>query len=350
MKKLTLKKSIKILTVNVLVLLLLLIIIEMILRILGAGYGNNPLEPHQIFHHVHPTDYRFTSYSESGAYEGIEVYYDESRKIAPPYPTPESAPKDSSILFLGDSFVEAIQVPFDSSFVEILNRDFGNTTMLNYGCSAYSPSIYYLQAKEIIANSLPLKMAIIVLYSNDIRDDNNYLQKAIFDENQDLIAINGGEKKWWLPFVRHSYLLRWVRKTQLIWRYKNSNSEENLLTVNNLGEEVQGIHATKTALYVEKTIGLFRENNIPVILTSIPSKYCHFKKDYNLASFPQMVQKWTAEQEITYLDLDKHFQAHTEANNEKLFFERDIHFNEAGHRLSANIFAQFWRDSLNIER
>ncbi|WP_198266704.1 hypothetical protein [sulfur-oxidizing endosymbiont of Gigantopelta aegis] len=89
-------------------------IAEMTLRILNIGYGNAPQEPHPVFHHVHPREYRFVSHDPAGEYGGHKIYYDNERLVN----NPESIKQVTSnclITFLGDSFTEAGQVP-DVSF------------------------------------------------------------------------------------------------------------------------------------------------------------------------------------------------------------------------------------------
>ena len=64
--------------------ILAVIVMEIILRILNIGFGNAPLESHEIFHHVHPSNYRFISHTPTGEYGGHEIYYDQNRLITNP--------------------------------------------------------------------------------------------------------------------------------------------------------------------------------------------------------------------------------------------------------------------------
>jgi hypothetical protein len=59
-------------------------IAELCLRLSKIGYGNAPQESHSIFHHVHPAEYRFVSYTPAGEYGGHEVYYDKDRLVSNP--------------------------------------------------------------------------------------------------------------------------------------------------------------------------------------------------------------------------------------------------------------------------
>src|SRR4051794_38074976 len=90
-----------------------LLAIEIVLRSFGLGLGNSPLEGDPVLHHVHPKNYKFVAFSGTGEYGGFLIQYDNdgfrvgSNSRSRPY----------RVLVLGDSYVEANQVPHDQSFV-----------------------------------------------------------------------------------------------------------------------------------------------------------------------------------------------------------------------------------------
>ena len=61
-----------------------LFISELVLRLLGKGYGSAPLESDSVFHHVHPSSYSYTVHTPSNEYGGYEVYYDKDRLVSNP--------------------------------------------------------------------------------------------------------------------------------------------------------------------------------------------------------------------------------------------------------------------------
>ena len=74
----------------------------------------------------------------------------------------------------------------------------------------YSPVIYYLQLQQIFTAFNPNKV-ILFLYSNDVREDKDYLKQATYNQNK-LTGINGGMNPLKYLIIRNSYLLRLIRK------------------------------------------------------------------------------------------------------------------------------------------
>ena len=53
------------------------LIAEILLRTLGIGYGNAPLERSPLYHHVHPSNYQFLMHDPRAEYGGYNIYYDD---------------------------------------------------------------------------------------------------------------------------------------------------------------------------------------------------------------------------------------------------------------------------------
>ena len=133
-------------------LLLSFFVAELIFRSLEIGYGNNPLESSKIYHHVHPLNYTFRIHDPHGEYGGHNIYYDE--KGFRVENNNVNILKDSdnldSIIFLGDSFTEAVQVPYKDTFASLTGLALG-FPVINLGVSSYSPMLYKLQSKKILS-------------------------------------------------------------------------------------------------------------------------------------------------------------------------------------------------------
>jgi len=331
------KFTFKLIIINLFVFIGLLCLLELALRLAGIGYGSNPMLPSPVYHHVHPSEYRFVSYSQSNDFGGFEVYYDESGMVAPPYPVAERSAFQDTIVFLGDSFVEGLQVPFDSGFVARLQREFPQTKLLNFGTSGYAPSVYYLLVKnKILTLPAPPAAVFIVLYSNDIEDDQTYLKTAVFDPSGDLTRLNGAPQSPVIPLLRQSYLFRLLRSAQIRLRYMINHWHEDSKAVGGYIEQFADFEGTPSAFYTQKTIELLRENDIPVFLTAIPSKYCHVRRDYSTPSFPVKVQAWAESRNIPFIDLERPLRVWAQKHpGQSAFFEKDIHFNEKGHAFMA---------------
>jgi len=87
------------------------------------------------------------------------------------------APKPSArrIVLIGDSFTEAIGVPFDESFAGKLYRAGQEQTpkieFLNAGVSSYSPAIYFKRIQGLIANGIQFDEVLVFSDPSDVQDE-----------------------------------------------------------------------------------------------------------------------------------------------------------------------------------
>jgi hypothetical protein len=80
------------------------------------------------------------------------------------------------IVLLGDSFVEAIQVPFeDSVTVQLENRFKANTEVINFGVSGSGTARQYLALREYALRYKP-DVVLLFFVGNDISDNSQELQ------------------------------------------------------------------------------------------------------------------------------------------------------------------------------
>ena len=188
---------------------------ELLLRVMGIGYGTVHMESSQILHHVHPLDYRFVSYHPSREYGGHVVYYDEDGRRASPRGRRDSGTERFSVAFLGDSFVEAPQVSHDDSFVgrlESVAR--GRASVRNYGTSSYSPILYLIQWGHQVQRANPTHV-FLMLFGNDVRNDLEMAESGRLDADGEIVGVSGLETSWLTRVSRMAYLGRLIRKTQL---------------------------------------------------------------------------------------------------------------------------------------
>ena len=110
---------------------------EAALRLMGLGFGSSPMEPNSVLHHVHPKSYTFTAQHPSGEVGGFPVEYNDEGRVVRGRSFGEAiAPPSTScrVALMGDSFVEAGQVPFPASFAGLLEQAGRSTcAMRNYG-------------------------------------------------------------------------------------------------------------------------------------------------------------------------------------------------------------------------
>ena len=62
-------------------LLVAFVIVEIGLRAAGMGFGNSPMEPDPVLHHVHPKNYSFIQQHPSGELGGFEIQYNADGRV-----------------------------------------------------------------------------------------------------------------------------------------------------------------------------------------------------------------------------------------------------------------------------
>jgi len=79
------------------------------------------------------------------------------------------------VVVIGDSFTEAIGVPFEDSFVGMLNRaaqsSADKTEYLNAGVASYSPTLYFRKIKFLLDRGLKFDEVIVFSDISDVQDE-----------------------------------------------------------------------------------------------------------------------------------------------------------------------------------
>ncbi len=157
-------KILKTIFINFIVFLFLLIIVELILRVLGFGYGMSPLEWDSKLHHTHRKNYTYTVDDPEGEFGGITVKYDQfRRRVNEKY---LKSTEDKEIWFVGDSFTVAVENSWENSFVGKVET-LTNSRVINFDVPSYSPLLYFIQLnEELTLKSNKPEIVFIQLYSN----------------------------------------------------------------------------------------------------------------------------------------------------------------------------------------
>lgn len=76
----------------------------------------------------------------------------------------------SRLLFLGDSFTLGFN-PWEESFVGLIGAKLSNVEVLNGGQESYSPSNYYLLAKDLLDNGVQIDEVFVAIDISDVQDE-----------------------------------------------------------------------------------------------------------------------------------------------------------------------------------
>ncbi|HNR20315.1 MAG TPA: hypothetical protein PKN75_10550 [Bacteroidia bacterium] len=333
----------KALLINFAVLLLLLLCFEIVLRATGIGFDSAAFVPDKILHHAHKKNYTFINDNPAASeYSDIVISYDSEGRVTNHDVNQriDTTKAKLKIALLGDSFTEAVQVSFSESFTGLLQKRFADTVaFFNYGVGEYSPVFYYLQAINSFKNQR-FNYAIILLYSNDVRDDSVYYAKANKDATGNVVAISGEENSRLAQFARKSYLLRLIRKYYIrfvYWKDHRNKPEEK--TVGGFIEE-SPVLSPLTKKLIQQTDSVLALRGTQLVLSAVPSKYKLINHiPHDSTDFANKVKSYAIEMNYHYIDLVQAFEIKSQTS--LLFFHKDIHFNKNGHEVVAQQFQEY---------
>lgn len=304
--------------------------VEVALRIARLGYNHSPFESDPVLHHVHPRSYEFRSYVPSGEFGGHLIRYDEAGfRVDPSAEAAADRMADTRIAVVGDSFIEALQVPFENTAAAVLDELCPQAVAKSFGVSSYSPAIYTLLWPAEIAAFEPTHVAL-VLFENDPKDDQRYHAAGRFGPAGDLTAVPGPERSIWFTIGRQSYLLRLVRRMYQSWAFSGPEHED------------PASYAEATAL-TDLTRGFLRQFAAQVedagaelIVAVVPPRASVLNPDSTSSgSFSAQVRELCERESWTYVELEAPFRATAAASTMPLYFSTDFHWTAAGNRVAA---------------
>lgn len=320
--------------------LISLVAVEVVLRVVGRKLGNSPSVGHPVYHHWYPSDYEFFVWTPLGEYGGFNVRYNsEGFAMDEELPPPD----EPTILIAGDSFTAAREVPGEERFTELVAAQL-QTTVLNFGCSSFSPLLTRLLLDHY-AERIEPKAICLQLYSNDVNDDVQYEALAERDAEGRVVRVPGDRTPWWTRLANRSYLARLVRTAWVAWKFERTMREKSdgAWSPDDWSPYFskpldEWYEADKLALIESNLLdiqAICRERDIPFVLFAIPDRgaLLHGTPDY----FNDYFQAFARRHVIDYLDLVPEFQSH-EAS--ELFYQVDIHLTPAGHQLVGRALAQ----------
>ena len=331
----------KTIKINLIVLVLLLVLTEIILRFVGIGYGNSPLNNSVKLHHIHPFNYSFQSYSPNNEYGGHIVMFDQLGNRVNENTNLENVNNEEDIWFFGDSFTESVQVSWDNSYVGLIDslQEFNS---INFGVSSYSPLLYYIQLKEAILTRKSPHKVYIQIYSNDYGDDKGYEKLTTFKDDEPLFC-NGNEINNSTRFFRKSHLLKLLKKSYLVVKYVVSNQKEDsefhssdvkdFRTENFIESNVETFNGSRFSKSILQIKSLLENNNIEYSFFCIPSKYSTNSGDWKADTFDKKTNVFFSNNKIQYINLINDFK--NNSSDSKLFYPKDIHLNKNGHKVLA---------------
>jgi hypothetical protein len=265
------------------------------------------------------------------------------------------------IIFIGDSFTEGISLPYEKTFVGIIDKVLKtrNTEVLNAGVMSYSPKLYYFKIKHIIeVEKIKFNQLAVFIDMSDIHDEIIYKE---FIPGSDM-AENKLEHYVKEYSIRHSVIFNLVsRLINRVIPYKYDNSELAAIkfqmqyeTLDNYLYNLSGWYADENyqkwgrdgfklaSYYMSELISLCKNNGIEVIIAVYP--WPRQVDERNPENNHVLLWKEFADKNrIKFINLYPIFMSSTpEKVIDQYYLRNDFHFNEAGNSLIASEFIRWY--------
>ena len=351
------KKTLKIISVNLLIFILLLIIAELLLHI------------------VPPFD-RFVTYYDAGVkgrnegankeytYIGNEIgtisefkvhiknnslgFHDSNHTFL-------NKADNYRILIIGDSQVEAVQVELPKTFFKILERKLNNegfhVEVISLGKSGYGPKEALDLYKDIGRRFDPDLVIWSFTFNNDITDSYPEFQKMVHERKVNNISR--------IPdFLESSkiatflYTRRWKQESNSLsvlrdtvlgdeFSYINKISNwDNLVFLKRWPSVIEQPWKSFEKYYVD-LIEEIHNDGKEIITISTSGAYPDYllrtngNLDWDFDKPNQLVGEISEENSVKFLSMEAQYELFRKRTGEKIIFNNDGHLNEAGHKLVA---------------
>lgn len=381
-----------------LALILGLITGEIIMKI--ADYPNLKFEeglqrfrPNRQYHHFHASGEYYKQFepdARTGEYKDFKYlkYTDEGLRDLP---EKKGLPK---VLFIGDSFVEALQVNIEEMFGHVVEKNIFGVDIINVGCASWSALQYYVWIQNNLDKIKNYKAVYQFYFANDPSDTVRYLSLADNHEDYDNISFNNyfeeriklGDvvempkwKRWLRKNIKWYLLLSLTKKNiqEAIKRIKRNAALEK--SMNAMGEieasdwEVYfaGFNSPQIKkaveldnMYIVKTYELLKSQGIDFTLVYIPvsfqvskdenaigrkyytPKYIELMKDSTV--FQDMLADLAVKNKFNFIDLTLPLKQYKEKHpGQMLYHVLDGHFNANGHRAVAETLEPYIKNAIH---
>jgi lysophospholipase L1-like esterase len=266
------------------------------------------------------------------------------------------------ILFMGDSFTYGVGLPYEKTFLCLLEPELArkDVEVLNAGVVSYSPAIYWKKTEYLLTRvGLRFDHLVVFLDISDIQDEARF-----YDTDEDRVLWIRGPTPALREFVyEYTTILRnlWeVAEETYAWATRDpdalrteedrryaTNEYRGLWTVDREAyEEYGALGLEKAKKHMDGLCRLLRTHGIGMTLVVYPwpTQILHRDRDSIQA---RAWREWAAEHSIRFIDLFPDFVPSGQAPKEvirRYFIPGDLHWNEEGHRLVARRFLESWTD------
>lgn len=303
--------------------------------------GTTHLRPHVTFT-VAGEDFRNTVVTNSQGFHDRE------------HP-PRKAAGTRRIVVLGDSMVEAVQVPREQNLCALLEKDLGEgAEVLNMGIAGAGQAQEYLVLQDQAARSAPDVVVLCLYASNDVFNNSPRLEtkkgKPFFVERDGRLVLESGAMERVGNPLLDNPLWRWsnlyrviVRKAILLEASASlvGAAKPDLVFAASPSPDWQEAWSVTRALLRE--IGAQTEaQGARLLVVLLPGKLqvlpAELPAGRDVEAPHRRLAEFCRELRLDYVDLTPEFRAAARSGT-KLYFQHDEHLTPEGHALAARLVA-----------
>jgi len=266
------------------------------------------------------------------------------------------------ILFIGDSFTEGLGVPYEDSFIGVLDKKLKNSDIeiLNAAVVSYSPKLYYLKIQYLLEKrEFNFDHVFVFIDISDIQNELSYAQfeplpfttiaKFRFDLKKylkntsffyyALTKLFQGHKDSYLTELRADGLFPcFAGMDDELLNNENFRKSEIMWTLDATIYEQFGKKGLALAKYsMQKLVELCEKHDIPVTIAVYPWQAQIFYRDLESIQV-KFWQTFCEDNNITFINLFPEFinDLDYDVVYNRYFIPGDVHWNAAGHLIVAD--------------
>lgn len=307
-----------------------------------------------VVHHLNCPD--FTGFNTNAYGEFAISFTTNSMGLLNRETTHAKPARTQRILVLGDSMVEAMQVSMHERFTSLLEDSLNERAVpiryevINAGTSSYSPLVEYVYLRTMGLRFNP-DLVIVVLASNDVRDDAFYATLAVWgtDGMPERIPFPQPKSGIWLRLERRLrsrlQFYNFLRTTGArLWQRYVAGPDD--IVDDRTPREREAWEITRRALKGIKELAY--TGGVKLLVVSVPvntqvsdEPVGNFYPDrlrIRGTRLQELIARICLEEEIPFLDLLPYFAT---AQERPLFFPYDGHLTPVGHRMLARVLTSY---------